>query len=33
MFGMNGVPYYSRDEIKVDETGRSCATYGEKRSA
>jgi hypothetical protein len=29
IFGMNGVLYYSHDEITVDEMGRSCATYGE----
>lgn len=33
MFAMNGVLYYPRDEIKVNEMGRSCATYGEKRNA
>ena len=32
MFGMNGVLYYSRDEIKVNEMRRSCAAYGEKRN-
>jgi len=30
---MNGVVYYSRDEIKMDEMGRSYATYWENRNA